>query len=75
MGRRGGTHPAVHRRTAAAVLIRQVDDNGNETYIQSNEPISYPPLRPGMRVTTSPILDQWVPLSDPKTGEYAEGVR
>jgi len=39
---------SVQRRTAVAVLIREVDDGGNETY---------PLFRPGMRVTTSPILN------------------
>lgn len=50
---------SVGRQTAGAVLIRDVDDGNNESYIDnpaSDQRISYPPIRPGMRVTTSPIL-------------------
>ena len=47
---------SVHRRTAVALLIRAVDDSRNETYLQSDKRISFPLIRPGMRVTTSPIL-------------------
>ena len=38
---------SVGKRTASAVLIRPVD----------NQQTSFPPIRPGMRVTTSPILN------------------
>ena len=49
------------RRTAVAVLIREVDDRDNESYpldpFESDKRVSLPPIRPGMRVTTSPILN------------------
>ena len=48
---------SVRRRTAFAVLIRPVDDKGNETYVESDKRISLPLIRPGMRVTTSPIMN------------------
>ena len=52
---------SVSRQTATAVLIRNVDDRNNESYIDdnpaSNQRLSYPPIHPGMRVTTSPILN------------------
>jgi hypothetical protein len=52
---------SVGKRTATAVLIRNVDDRNNESYIDDNpasdQRLSYPPIRRGMRVTTSPILN------------------
>ena len=48
---------AVQGRTAVAVLIRRVDEHGNETYVDSDKLITLPPLRAGMRVTTSPIIN------------------
>ena len=51
---------SVGRETAAAVLIRDVDDRNHESYIvnpESGQRISFPPIQPGMQVTTSPILN------------------
>ena len=51
---------SVGRQTATAVVIRGVDDGNQESYIvnphESDKRISFPPIRPGLRVTTSPIL-------------------
>ncbi len=53
---------SVGKRTAVAVVIREVDESHNETYpvgsLESNKRISFPPIRPGMLVTTSPILNK-----------------
>jgi hypothetical protein len=53
----------VGEGTASGVVIRDVDDDGRETYYAdiagTNEPEKkgYPPIRVGTKVTTSPILD------------------
>ena len=52
---------SVGRQTASAVVIRSVDDGKNESYLVNlsgpNQRINFPPVRPGMRVTSSPILN------------------
>jgi hypothetical protein len=52
---------SVRRQTAVAVVIRSIDKHNHENYldnpIESDKRISYPPIRAGMRVTTSPILN------------------
>lgn len=52
---------SVGRQTANAVVIRGVDDRNHETYVvnprESDKRISFPAIRPGLRVTTSPILN------------------
>jgi hypothetical protein len=52
---------SVRRQTAVAVVIRSIDKRNQESYLdnpfQSDKRINYPPLRAGMRVTTSPILN------------------
>ena len=50
---------SVGKRTAAAVVIRGIDDRNNESYfVTPTQRDSFPPIRPGMRVTTSPILNE-----------------
>lgn len=52
---------SVSRQTAAAVLIRPVDERNKETYpvnpFESDQRMSFPAIRTGMRVTTSPVLN------------------
>jgi hypothetical protein len=52
---------SVRKRTAVAVVIRSIDKRNHDSYIdyasESDKRISFPPIRPGMRVTTSPILN------------------
>jgi len=52
---------SVRRQTAVAVVIRSVDEHNQESYpenpFESDKRINYPPIRAGMRVTTSPILN------------------
>ena len=52
---------SVRRQSAVAVVIRSVDERDQEGYIvnpfESARRVSFPPIRPGMRVTTSPILN------------------
>jgi hypothetical protein len=53
----------VGEGTASGVVIRDVDDDGRETYYvdiagtREPEKKDYPPIRVGTKVTTSPILD------------------
>jgi len=52
---------SVRRQTAVALVIRSIDKRNHDSYIDyGSEPekrISFPPIRAGMRVTTSPILN------------------
>jgi len=52
---------SVRRQTAVAVVIRSIDKRNHDSYLdnpfESDKRIGYPPIRAGMRVTTSPILN------------------
>jgi hypothetical protein len=54
---------SVSRERSSGVVIRERDDNGRETYLRDmpgeSEPrkMSFTPIHPGIKVTTSPILD------------------
>lgn len=52
---------SVRKQTAVAVVIRSIDKRNQESYhddsFESDKRINFPPLRAGMRVTTSPILN------------------
>ena len=53
---------SVRRQTAVAVVIRSIDERNNddsylENPVESDKRTSFPPLRAGMRITTSPILN------------------
>jgi hypothetical protein len=54
---------SVHQNRADGIVIRDVDDDGRETYLDfvsgTSEPQRkpFPPIHVGTRITTSPILD------------------
>lgn len=52
---------SVGRQTATAVVIRGVDDRNQESYVvnprESDKRVNFPTIRPGQRITTSPILN------------------
>ena len=52
---------SVRKQTAVALVIRSIDKLNHDSYIdydsESQRRISFPPIRAGMRVTTSPILN------------------
>ena len=52
---------SVRKQTAVALVIRSIDKLNHDSYIdydsEPNRQISFPPIRAGMRVTTSPILN------------------
>ncbi len=52
---------SVRKQTAVAIVIRSIDERNRDSYIDyDSEPyrrIRLPPIRAGMRVTTSPILN------------------